>query len=144
MHARLDRGKIQLLTRTGLDWSHRYPRTIEALRSLSAKPAYLDGELCGLRPDAARGNIGSRHCIWVGRLRVGSRRFPPRSAIGVGPTTPASVRLAGAGREHAFRHQQDVLQSRLWEKPLGRRSPGSRRHGVGALGFNARIFAASP
>jgi hypothetical protein len=24
MHARIDRGKIQLLTRTGLDWSHRY------------------------------------------------------------------------------------------------------------------------
>ena len=34
MHARLDRGKIQLLTRTGLDWSRRYPRTVEALRSL--------------------------------------------------------------------------------------------------------------
>jgi len=51
MHARLDRGKIQLLTRTGLDWSRRYPRTIEALRSLSVKTAYLDGELCALRPD---------------------------------------------------------------------------------------------
>ena len=51
MHARLDRGKIQLLTRTGLDWSRRYPRTIEALRSLPGKTAYLDGELCALRPD---------------------------------------------------------------------------------------------
>src|SRR5215470_1996067 len=51
MHARLDRGKIQLLTRTGLDWSRRYPRTIEALRSLPAKTAYLDGELCALGPD---------------------------------------------------------------------------------------------
>jgi bifunctional non-homologous end joining protein LigD len=34
MHARIDGDKIQLLTRTGLDWSHRYERTIEALRSL--------------------------------------------------------------------------------------------------------------
>jgi ATP-dependent DNA ligase len=34
MHARIDGDKIQLLTRTGLDWSHRYKRTIEALRSL--------------------------------------------------------------------------------------------------------------
>jgi bifunctional non-homologous end joining protein LigD len=51
MHARLDRGKIQLLTRTGLDWSRRYPRTVEALRALPAKTAYLDGELCALRPD---------------------------------------------------------------------------------------------
>ena len=50
MHARLDRGKIQFLTRTGLDWSRRYPRTIEALRALRVKTAYLDGELCALRP----------------------------------------------------------------------------------------------
>ena len=51
MHAQLDRGKIQLLTRTGRDWSRRYPRTIEALRSLPVKAAYLDGELCALLPD---------------------------------------------------------------------------------------------
>jgi hypothetical protein len=31
MHARIDGGKVALLTRTGLDWSHRYRRTIEAL-----------------------------------------------------------------------------------------------------------------
>ena len=29
MYARIDGAKIQLLTRTGLDWSHRYKRTIE-------------------------------------------------------------------------------------------------------------------
>jgi ATP-dependent DNA ligase len=31
MHARIDGGKVALLTRTGLDWSHRYRRTVEAL-----------------------------------------------------------------------------------------------------------------
>ena len=31
MHARIDGGQVKLLTRTGLDWSHRYRRTIEAL-----------------------------------------------------------------------------------------------------------------
>ena len=51
MHARIDGDKIQLLTRTGLDWSHRYKRTIEALRSLKVKSAYLDGELCALNAD---------------------------------------------------------------------------------------------
>src|SRR5262245_34455449 len=51
MHARLDDGKIQLLTRTGLDWSKRYRHTIEALRALRVKTAYLDGELCALGPD---------------------------------------------------------------------------------------------
>ena len=30
MHARIDGRDIKLLTRTGLDWSHRYRRTIEA------------------------------------------------------------------------------------------------------------------
>jgi ATP-dependent DNA ligase len=48
MHARIDGGQVKLLTRTGLDWSHRYQRTIEALRSLKVKSAYLDGELCAL------------------------------------------------------------------------------------------------
>jgi bifunctional non-homologous end joining protein LigD len=51
MHARIDGDKIQMLTRTGLDWSHRYKRTIEALRSLRVKSAYLDGELCALNAD---------------------------------------------------------------------------------------------
>ena len=51
MHAWIDGGNILLLTRTGLDWSHRYRSTIEALRSLPVKSAYLDGELCALRGD---------------------------------------------------------------------------------------------
>jgi bifunctional non-homologous end joining protein LigD len=48
MHARLDGGQVKLLTRTGLDWSHRYRRTIEAFGKLKVKSAYLDGELCAL------------------------------------------------------------------------------------------------
>ena len=51
MHARLDRGRVQLLTRTGLDWTRKYPIIADALQSLSASQAYLDGELCGLGPD---------------------------------------------------------------------------------------------
>ena len=51
MHARIDGKDIKLLTRTGLDWSHRYRRTIEALRELKVKSAYLDGELCALNAD---------------------------------------------------------------------------------------------
>ena len=45
MHARIDGRDIKLLTRTGLDWSHRYRRTIAALRSMRVKTAYLDAEL---------------------------------------------------------------------------------------------------
>jgi DNA ligase D-like protein (predicted ligase) len=51
MHARLDRGAVRLLTRTGLDWTHKYPAIAAAVATLSAREAYLDGELCGIRPD---------------------------------------------------------------------------------------------
>jgi bifunctional non-homologous end joining protein LigD len=51
MHARLDHGAVRLLTRTGLDWTHKYPSIAEAVASIGAKQAYLDGELCGVGPD---------------------------------------------------------------------------------------------
>src|ERR1700736_162388 len=51
MHARLDRGAVRLLTRTGLDWTPKYPAIAAAVASLGSHQAYLDGELCGVRPD---------------------------------------------------------------------------------------------
>jgi DNA ligase D-like protein (predicted ligase) len=48
MAARIDNGQAQLLTRTGLDWTHKYPSTVAALANLNVKTAYLDGELCGV------------------------------------------------------------------------------------------------
>ena len=51
MHARLDRGTVRLLTRTGLDWTHKYPAIAAAVTALPARQAYLDGELRGVRPD---------------------------------------------------------------------------------------------
>jgi ATP-dependent DNA ligase len=54
MHARLNRGAVRLLTRNGLDWTHKYPQiaaAVAALPALPARQAYLDGELCGVRAD---------------------------------------------------------------------------------------------
>src|SRR2546430_6918094 len=51
MHARLDRGAVRLLTRTGLDWTRKYPAIVAAIALLPARQAYLDGELCGVRKD---------------------------------------------------------------------------------------------
>ena len=48
MAARIDNGLVQLLTRTGLDWTGKYPSVIAALANLNVKTAYLDGELCGV------------------------------------------------------------------------------------------------
>ena len=49
--ARIDQGAVQLLTRSGLDWTAKYPATAAALATLKVESAYLDGELCGVRPD---------------------------------------------------------------------------------------------
>jgi hypothetical protein len=48
MPARIDHGRAQLLTRTGLDWTDKYPSVIAALAKLNVKTAHLDGELCGV------------------------------------------------------------------------------------------------
>jgi hypothetical protein len=36
------------LTRTGLEWTAKYPSAIAALAKLNVKTAYLDGELCAV------------------------------------------------------------------------------------------------
>src|ERR1700722_20504903 len=43
MAARIDNGRVQLLTRTGLDWTDKYPSAIAALLKLNVRIAYLDG-----------------------------------------------------------------------------------------------------
>ena len=48
MHARLDAGKAQILTRRGNDWTDKYPIIAKAIAGLPARNAYLDGELCGV------------------------------------------------------------------------------------------------
>ena len=51
MAARIESGRAQLLTRTGLDWTDKYPAVVAALSHLPVKAAYLDGELCGIGED---------------------------------------------------------------------------------------------
>src|SRR5260370_9617604 len=51
IHARRDRGAGGLLPRTGLDWTRKYPAIAQAVASLGARQAYLDGKLCGVRAD---------------------------------------------------------------------------------------------
>jgi len=52
IHARLVRGDVTLLTRTGLDWTDRYQTTAKAFAAIMLRGgAYLDGELCAVRAD---------------------------------------------------------------------------------------------
>ena len=45
IEARLDHGKVQLLTRKQLDWTHRFKPIAEAIKALAAQTALIDGEL---------------------------------------------------------------------------------------------------
>jgi ATP-dependent DNA ligase len=46
MHARLDAGRVKIITRRGNDWTQKYPAIAKAIAGLPAQDAYLDGELC--------------------------------------------------------------------------------------------------
>src|SRR5258708_37006168 len=51
MHARLDAGRVQILTRRGNIWTGKYPAMAGDIARLPATRAYLDGELCGVLPE---------------------------------------------------------------------------------------------
>jgi ATP-dependent DNA ligase len=51
MHARLDAGTVQILTRRGNIWTNKYLIVAKVIAGLSAQNAHLDGELCGVLPD---------------------------------------------------------------------------------------------
>jgi bifunctional non-homologous end joining protein LigD len=53
MHARHDRGEVRLLTRNGLDWTHKYPSIARSVAALHARQAYLDGDCAGCAPTAS-------------------------------------------------------------------------------------------
>lgn len=45
IQARLDHGKVALLTRKGLDWTEKFPGVAQAIAKLPAKAALIDGEV---------------------------------------------------------------------------------------------------
>ena len=72
MAGRIERGQAKLLTRTGLDWSAKYPSLLTALAAVRAETAYLDGELCGVAEEVlpnfaetqAATDGGRAACAW--------------------------------------------------------------------------------
>jgi bifunctional non-homologous end joining protein LigD len=69
MAARIDNGRVQLLTRTGLDWTAKYPSAVAALANMNVKTAYIDGELCGVRAREKLQGIRSEGCACFGTKR---------------------------------------------------------------------------
>jgi hypothetical protein len=117
--ARITPGKAQLLTRSGLDWTAKYPTIAVALTKLPVQSAYLDGELCAVRPNgvsdfglmqqsAPASSITSsisssstasksppcRSPSARAALRLCSPRRPPASTSA--PTRPATVKHSAA------------------------------------------------
>ena len=45
LQARLDHGKVKLLTRKALDWTHKFKPVAEALARARADSALIDGEV---------------------------------------------------------------------------------------------------
>jgi ATP-dependent DNA ligase len=58
MHARLDSGAVRLLTRTGLDWTHKYPAIAAAFASSPARQPKMPLEV----PPSATPGSGPRSC----------------------------------------------------------------------------------
>jgi hypothetical protein len=107
MHAHLDHGAVRLLTRSGLDWTHKYSAIAAAVASLGAEQAYLDGELCGMRPDGITsfsmiqlasdsGNAAALVFFLFDLLYLDGEDFSVRPLIsarrGLPPCSPMSVR----------------------------------------------------
>src|SRR5580700_386871 len=54
MFCRIDRGKVSLFTRQGLDWTKRLPELVTDLSKLPVKFAWLDGEVAAILPNGVR------------------------------------------------------------------------------------------
>jgi ATP-dependent DNA ligase len=98
MAARIDNGRVQLLTRTGLDWTAQYPSAIAALANLKVKTAYIDGELCGV-DDTGLPSFAQTQSATDGECGVGSsimRSISCTSTVRTPRGTPTE--LTGARR----------------------------------------------
>ena len=95
---RSDGGDAQLLTRTGLDWTDKYPSVTAALANLKVKTAYLDGELCGV-DDAGLPSFAQTQAATDGEREVGSSITPLTSCtLTVGTSRACRSRAQGAAR----------------------------------------------
>jgi ATP-dependent DNA ligase len=78
MAAHIDDGRVQLLTRTGLDWTDKYPSAIAALANLNIKTAYIDGNSgawmrLGCRPSPRSRRRPTANAMWGQRHAVALR-----------------------------------------------------------------------
>jgi ATP-dependent DNA ligase len=130
MSARIERGRVQLLTRAGLDWSDKYPSVIAALKKVRASTAYLDGELCGIGDDgmpsfsqtqaATDGSRGGSPCLFRFRSPA-SRRLATQRVCRSSSARRSSSRYLI--RKHAGQLGFEGVVSKTIDAPY---APGNR------------------
>ena len=111
MAARIDNGRVQLLTRTGLDWTGKYPSVIAALANLNVKTAYLDGELCGV-DDAGLPSFAKTQAATDGErgVRLVYYAFDLLHLDGRDVSTLAAHRAQGASRALSRKQARPSVQ----------------------------------
>lgn len=91
MHARLDRGVVRLLTRTGLDWKHKYPAIAVAVASLGDRQAYLDTRAVWRGPRW-------HHVVQYHPDGIRQRQCPPRSSSSCSIFYTSTAKICANGR----------------------------------------------
>lgn len=150
MAARLDNSRVQLLTRTGLDWTDRYPSAVAALANLNVKTAYLDGELCRIAeaglPSFARTKAGPTDEPTARRLcdqrlrrvesartvRIQGMRRYPLARLAAAPRCSGGPRAFGGAK----RRQTGGMVCARRRSPLRLSTRGSRRGRRWSVVFN--------
>jgi bifunctional non-homologous end joining protein LigD len=64
--ARIEGGKVRLITRGGLDWTGKFPELARSLSELPLDSALIDGELVHLEPDGTTSFAGLQEAISSG------------------------------------------------------------------------------
>ena len=141
---------VQLLTRTGLDWTDRYPSAVAALANLNVKTAYLDGELCRIAeaglPSFARTKAGPTDEPTARRLcdqrlrrvesartvRIQGMRRYPLARLAAAPRCSGEPRAFGGAK----RRQTGGMVCARRRSPLRLSTRGSRRGRRWSVVFN--------
>jgi bifunctional non-homologous end joining protein LigD len=70
LFARIERGKVRLITRNGLDWTGKFPELARAFGQLPVDTALIDGELVHLASDGTTSFSGLQDAIASGKTGV--------------------------------------------------------------------------
>ena len=133
LHLRVENGRVRLLTRRGLDWTHRFPPIAAAAAKLPVRTAYLDGEAIvehrgiadfgALQQELAAGAAHNALLFAFDLLYLDGQESPSRAA-------EFSARACCRNARRTASQLRDPLLRALVERWPGD-APAGARHGAG-------------